>query len=83
MMYGYDGTHMGAGGWFLMAFTTLAFWVAALTLLVWVVRSSVPRTPRHDGRQDPTKVLARRFAHGEIDADEYVERLRILKREDD
>jgi putative membrane protein len=35
------------------------------------------------GRPDPTEILDRRFATGEIDAEEYQARRSALKREDD
>jgi putative membrane protein len=56
---------MGAGGWLLM----LAFWGAFLALVVWAVARVFPT-----GRADSTtaeEALARRFAAGEIDAEDY------------
>ena len=67
----------GWGAWLVMTFSMLAFW----GLVIWVVAalarggngSPVAKRP------DPEDVLAHRFAAGEIDADEYQERLAALR----
>jgi putative membrane protein len=56
---------MGAGGWLLMAL----FWGAFLGLVVWAVARVFP-SERVDGRSAEQE-LARRFAAGEIDAEDY------------
>jgi putative membrane protein len=71
------GSHMwGAGWWWLVV---LLFWVAVIALIVWAVRSGRrdgPSTP--DPTNDARRILAERYARGEIDADEYRERLGVL-----
>jgi putative membrane protein len=64
---------MGVWGWAMM----LAFWLAVVILIVWVVRSSVsPRAPEDRGA---FRILDERLAKGEIDADEYRERRAVLE----
>lgn len=65
------------GGWLLMTASMVAFWA----LVAWVIvvairtgRSSTPPAP------DPERILAERFAAGEIDDDEYQRRLEGLRR---
>jgi putative membrane protein len=74
-MMWWDGGGWGPGGWFLMSLMMILFWGGLIALAVWVVRAV--RTD-HDAIQaapsskaTPVEVLARRFAHGEIDEDEF------------
>lgn len=68
MMY---GNAMGPFGWIMMIVITLA----AVALIVWVVRSTAP-TGRRDS--DPIDILKRRLALGEIDSEEYEKRRKLL-----
>ncbi|GAB4009891.1 SHOCT domain-containing protein [Nocardioides ultimimeridianus] len=79
MMYGYYGPHAGTGAWLAMAVVDLGFWVLLVAVIVGVVRSVTARGLHHPGRVTPSEVLAERFARGEIDAEEYVARLRVLE----
>ncbi len=65
----------GWGGWFLGALVMILAWALVIWFILTVVRGSVGR--RSDS--DPERVLARRFAAGEIDEAEYHERLRALR----
>ena len=84
-MMWYWGTGMHWWGWGLGAFTTLIFWGLIIWAIVMLVRWSRGARPgpwqhrawRRD--DDPEQILARRFAAGEIDADEYRERLGALR----
>jgi len=77
------GNGMGAGGWVLMLLSTLALWALLIAAIVLAVRPlrgpqppgrvTEPRSPAAEG------VLAERFARGEIDSDEYEQRLRTLR----
>lgn len=78
-MDGYDGPHAGSGAWVAMALLDLGFWVLIAALVVLAIRSVTARDMRHAGRVTPTEVLAERFARGEIDAEEYLARLRVLE----
>jgi putative membrane protein len=69
--------HDSAGwGWLAMTLTMIVIW----GLVIWVVMGLVG-TGRRSGRDisDPEVVLARRFAAGEIDEDEYRRRLAVLR----
>jgi putative membrane protein len=69
MMWGWNG--MAAGGWIIMT----VFWVALIALTVWAVAALFPRGRTDDGarRETPEDILDRRFARGELDADDYRE----------
>lgn len=77
MMPGYG--HMGGWGWIFMSLSTLVF-LALIALVVWLaVRTasggnSRPDSSAHSARQ----ILAERYARGEIDEQEYQQRLRVL-----
>jgi putative membrane protein len=66
----------GWGGWLLGTVVMIAFWA----LVVWAIVSAT----RHSGRggsdeRTAEDVLDERFARGEIDADEYEQRRRVLR----
>lgn len=67
MMWGWDG--MAAGGWIFMT----VFWVALIALVVWAVAALFPRGRNDDGvrRDSPEDILDRRYARGELDAEDY------------
>jgi putative membrane protein len=85
MMYWY-GDHMSGWGYGLGVLSMILFWgllIAGVVILVrYLSRSSRPQppapptAPQHP--QTPEQVLAERFARGEIDADEYRQRLATL-----
>jgi len=56
--------------------------VAAIALTVWLIgRLVAPReSPLGRAADDAEEILRRRFAAGEIDAEEYERRLQILRR---
>jgi putative membrane protein len=65
-----NGWGMGPVGWIFM----FLFWVAVIGLVVWAVATLLPRNRPggQGGRQDtPEEILDRRFAQGEIDAEQY------------
>lgn len=79
MMGWYNG--MGWGGWIVMSLVMLAFWALVVFAVVAVFRgvgrSSGPVEPTT--RSDPLETLQERFARGEIDADEYEARAKVLR----
>lgn len=83
MMYGWYGG--GAiWGWVLMGVVMLIFWGGVATVIVLLLRGSraggaghYQSGPQHD---DPERILAQRFARGEIDETEYRARLDALGR---
>lgn len=78
MMY-HDG--WGPGAWIAVAFLMLVFWAVVVGAIVAVVRSD--RTRRGGEGQPPAndaeRILAERFARGEIDDDEYTRRRDLLR----
>jgi putative membrane protein len=76
----WDGD-MGAWGWVGMSFMTL-FWFGLVALIVWAIVASRPSRilsttegPRSD---HALTILRERYARGEINADEYEQRRKIL-----
>ena len=62
-------SYVGWWSWFIMASSMVVFWA----LVFWLIASFV-RTPSRPSRiqsATPAEILARRFAAGEIDEEEY------------
>lgn len=84
MMYWY-GDHMSGWGYALGFIGMILFWAVLVVAVVALVRylgrgrQQGPTPPAAHG-QSPTaeQVLAERFARGEIDTDEYRQRLDVL-----
>lgn len=72
---------MGGWGYGLMGLTMVLFWALIIAGIVALVRT-VGRAPRDSGfdatRPPPQRLLAERFARGDIDEDEYQRRLDAL-----
>ena len=70
------GSHMAWGGMMFGGFTMVLFWVAVIAVLVMAVRG---RRPHSDfGQHESLNILRERFARGEIGAEEYQERKKLL-----
>lgn len=81
----YDGNnwmwHSGWSGWAVMTVLMVAFWAVVITLVVMAIRyltadrvhSAGPPASQAQG------LLAERYARGEIDDDEYRQRLALLR----
>jgi putative membrane protein len=83
MMYPY-GEHMSGWGYALGIIGMVLFWVVLVLAIAATARyldrkrgESLPPTPSAPSK--PEQVLAERFACGEIDADEYRQRLDTLR----
>lgn len=78
-MMGWDWMD-GAGGWG-MGFGLLMWLVplAIIGLVAWLALRGVPRASERS-QESAEDVLRRRFASGEIDAEEYERRLSVLRR---
>lgn len=88
---------LGWGGWLLWVLVMVALWALVIMAVVWLVRSFRNRGPvtaqrvvnlpggppawRAGGTASAEQILAERFAHGQIDANEYRERLGVLRGE--
>jgi putative membrane protein len=86
-MMNWYGTGMGGWGYLLMIVNTLLFWGLIVAGVVVLVRF-LGRTGRADSghasppgpqQPGPERILAERFARGEIDEEEYQRRLGILR----
>ncbi len=84
----YYGSHMmwhgsWGHGWFLGPILVVVFIVLAIAVVVLLVNwlgGSKPRTGSSTSSvRDPLDILKERFARGEIDAEEYEERRRVLR----
>jgi len=83
-MYYWNHRGMNGWGWFVASISTILFWVLLILLIVFLVRTmnrSPGRPHNAPGRLPPERVLAERFARGEIDEDEYRRRLAVLREE--
>ena len=77
----YWGNGMGGWGMALMTVSTLLFWGLIIAGVVALVRYT-SLGAWHSGpageQSTPQRVLAERFARGEIDEEEYTRRLQVL-----
>jgi putative membrane protein len=71
---------IGTGWWIVMMFGMVLFWAAVIVGILWFVRGSArgSTTWQPERVQTPLEILDRRFAAGEISADEYDERRQVL-----
>jgi len=77
----YWGNGMGGWGMLLMTISTLLFWGLVIAGVVALVRYAGRPVPQGGSTADaatPQRILAERFARGEIDEDEYTRRLAAL-----
>jgi hypothetical protein len=58
-----------------MTLGMVAFWGG----LIWILLTLVSRSNPPASTVDPEQVLARRFAEGELDVDQYQQRLAVLR----
>ncbi|WP_245645963.1 SHOCT domain-containing protein [Pseudonocardia acaciae] len=71
---------MGTWGAMVTAVSTVLFWVLIIAGIVLLVRAQArPDRTTPGGRPTPERLLAGRFARGEIDEDEYRQRLDVLR----
>lgn len=64
---------MGFWGWPMM----IAFWAAAIFLIIWAIRSAT--TPGDRTEDSPIRILEERLARGEIKPEEYAEHRQVLE----
>ncbi|MDQ3387219.1 MAG: hypothetical protein M3475_06415 [Actinomycetota bacterium] len=74
---------MNGGGWLWMLLPLL-FWGGLIAFAVWALIRIFPNRDRSDGtsgnREDNAgEILQKRFARGEIDAEEYERSFEVLK----
>jgi putative membrane protein len=74
MMNGYD---MSGWGWLLMTLGMLGFWALVAVIALALLRR--PGQPDQRPRLGAEEILAERLARGELDPDEYRQRLQTLQ----
>lgn len=74
-----DFDHMGDGWGALMSIGMIAFWIAVLVLVVWLVRGGAGQAGTRSSEPTALEILDRRFAKGSISADEFRERRDTLR----
>lgn len=90
MMWGYDdnGFHQNGHPWVMLGMGI--FWTVLAILAVWTIVRLVDRRPVHtappmvnevrtSSLESPREILDRRFASGEITAEQYSEAKKLLK----
>ncbi len=82
-MYGPFGNEMGNGEWVIMAIMMVLFWGGVVVVIATLSRrrdagpsAEPPKPPHHDAE----RILAERFAHGDIDEAEFKARRAALRR---
>ncbi len=73
-----DGFHMGDWGWGMAVFGGV-FMTLIVALVVWLIWSTTRQPPIRAGRR-ALDLLEERYARGEIDRDEFLERKADLDR---
>jgi putative membrane protein len=74
----HDDHGMGDGGWWLWGMLMMIVVLAAIGLVVWLIVRSV-QSGGGGTTRSPRDVLNDRFARGEIDTEEYEERISKLR----
>jgi putative membrane protein len=77
----YWGNGMGGWGYVVMTVSMLLFWgllIVGVVLLVRYVGADRRQPPPPTPASDPQSLLAERFARGEINEDDYRQRLKVL-----
>lgn len=77
-MYHWYGPGPGFGLWWIFPLVFGGLWLLLVGLLVWRLGWPGPRL--QGASPDAVAVLRDRFARGEIDAEEYEQRRRLLER---
>lgn len=65
---------IGGASWLLMLIGMTGFWAVIAVLVLTLARQDQRQGPQADARQ----ILEARLARGELDVDEYLERLSVL-----
>lgn len=82
MIWYWAGGGLHWWGWFVGFVLTIGFWALLIVLVISLFRSISTKGRPHrftDDGEDPERALARRFANGEIDEEEFHRRLDILR----
>lgn len=79
----FGNMHWDNGGWWMLMFWGPVLLIGGVALVTWMVRTSPRVGPSRDAsRADPLasarRILAERYARGELDTEEYRERVQQL-----
>ncbi|MCX5336671.1 SHOCT domain-containing protein [Streptomyces sp. NBC_00140] len=74
----WNGHDMNGWGWFAMSIGTILLWAALITVAVLLFRT-LSRTPEPTHPVSAERLLAERFARGEIDEEEYRRRMSVMR----
>lgn len=79
----WNGHDMNGWGWFAMSAGTILLWALLVTvaLLLFRTLNRAPELPHREPshRESAERLLAERFARGEIDEEEYRRRMSVLR----
>lgn len=80
MMNWSSANDWGWGAWVVMCTMMVVFWAVVIWVVLAVGRQGTDGSSRRSDRSatEPQRVLADRFARGEIDAEEYERRRSVL-----
>lgn len=78
MWWDHDWGWAGWAGWLAMTVGMAGFWVLVVLLALAVVRAD---RRRDTGELGPRQILERRLARGEVDVEQYRERLAAMSQE--
>lgn len=76
--WGMHDDDVGTGWMIVMMLGMVVFWGLVILGVIWMVREFGHPSRRSAGPDDPLTILDRRFANGEITAEEYEQRRRLL-----
>jgi len=84
MMYDWNGSGWGWGGWLAMSLMMLIVWGSIVAVVVLLVRGTggayrAPTPTPGEAGDQALRILDERFARGEIDAEEYRTRRDLLR----
>ena len=81
MMTYWNQHNMSGWEWFAMSIGSVLLWAVLLTVAVLLVRNQIHSSRRSNtlAAPSPGQVLADRFARGEIDEEDYRNRLAVLR----
>ncbi len=81
MTWDNDWNHHGWGGgwWIFMVIMMILFWASIAWIVVTLIRHNSPTHPHHAPIPDAEQILHERVARGEIEVEEYQQRLQALR----
>ena len=70
---------MHDGGFFVGGYMWI-FWLILIVVVMMVIKNLLPGTQKSDAQDTPLDILKKRYARGEIDAEEYAQRRSEIER---